>query len=132
MPGEAAKSLMIMAINHDGDLHMPEGSKLSFPEIEILTKWVDQGALWPDAPKILSKVSSSDPKEIFSEEQKRYWAFQRPLLPVIPKVKDASWSKSDIDRFVLARLEEKGLVEGGGAVPLGYDLQSRKLLPGRE
>ncbi len=38
-----------------------------------------------------------------------HWAFQKPVLPPIPSVKDKSWIQTPIDAFVLARLEGKGL-----------------------
>src|SRR5205085_2435219 len=38
-----------------------------------------------------------------------FWAFQTPKLPDLPAVKNASWARNDIDRFILARLEEKTL-----------------------
>jgi hypothetical protein len=39
----------------------------------------------------------------------KHWAFQPIRAPSIPVVKDASWPKSDLDRFVLAKLEAAGL-----------------------
>jgi hypothetical protein len=37
-----------------------------------------------------------------------HWAFQPITRPVVPTVKDTAWSDHPIDRFVLAKLEEKG------------------------
>jgi len=39
----------------------------------------------------------------------KHWAFQRPVAVVPPKVKDTHWVKTDIDRFILARLEVAGV-----------------------
>ncbi len=44
-----------------------------------------------------------------------HWAFQKVTAPAVPAVKDASWPKSDIDRFILAGLEEKSLKPVGDA-----------------
>lgn len=38
-----------------------------------------------------------------------YWAFRKPVRPVVPSVKNAAWVKNPIDAFVLAKLEEKAL-----------------------
>src|SRR4051794_8604483 len=38
-----------------------------------------------------------------------FWSFQPVKRPSLPTVKNAAWVKSPIDRFVLARLESKGL-----------------------
>jgi len=43
------------------------------------------------------------------DEAKRHWAFQPVRKPPLPKVKDAAWPRTSVDRFLLARLEEKGL-----------------------
>ena len=41
-------------------------------------------------------------------EDRAHWAFQAVRRPDVPRVKDASWCRNPIDRFVLATLEEKG------------------------
>ena len=47
--------------------------------------------------------------EVAWEEARKFWAFQTPRLTKPPVVKDSAWPQSDVDRFVLARLEEHGL-----------------------
>src|SRR6185437_1920818 len=37
------------------------------------------------------------------------WSFKKPVEPAVPRVNDAQWARNDVDRFILARLEEKGL-----------------------
>src|SRR5947209_3685936 len=37
------------------------------------------------------------------------WSLQPIVKPLRPKVKDTSWVRTPIDRFILAKLEEKGL-----------------------
>jgi hypothetical protein len=48
----------------------------------------------------------SDSKE---ERQRNHWAFKAPVRPALPAVKTASWAKSPVDYFILARLEKEGL-----------------------
>ncbi len=38
-----------------------------------------------------------------------HWAFQPIVRPALPNVKNAVWSRNSIDRFILARIEKKGL-----------------------
>ncbi len=53
---------------------------------------------------------SRNPKAIsLPRSKKKFWAFQPIKDSVPPKVKDVSWGRSPLDRFVLAELEKKGL-----------------------
>ncbi|HEY9230726.1 MAG TPA: DUF1549 domain-containing protein, partial [Blastocatellia bacterium] len=39
----------------------------------------------------------------------KHWAYVKPIWPAIPSVRNATWPRNAIDRFVLARLEREGL-----------------------
>ncbi|HJQ23838.1 MAG TPA: DUF1549 and DUF1553 domain-containing protein [Blastocatellia bacterium] len=39
----------------------------------------------------------------------KHWAYIKPVWPAIPSVKNTTWPRNAIDRFVLARLEREGL-----------------------
>ena len=109
VPGEAKNSLLIHAVNHsEAELQMPEGDKLLAQEIKDLAKWIDDGATWPGATVATRKESASE-GPLFSDEEKSFWAFLPPELPEFPTVRDESWIQSDIDRFVLAKLEANNL-----------------------
>jgi len=72
--------------------------------IADLAKWVDMGA--PD-PRDGSALPGKRLIDIAAG--KNHWAF-RPLVRVAPpEVRNASWARTAIDRFILARLEAKGL-----------------------
>ena len=45
----------------------------------------------------------------FTPQQRRWWAFQKVVKPAVPVTKDRSWVRNDVDAFILAKLEEKGL-----------------------
>jgi hypothetical protein len=118
--GKPEKSLLIIAINHGELLQMPEKEKLPTREILDLTAWVKMGAPWPNAKLPNAKLpnaklptvaadSGQAGKREFTEEEKNFWAFRRVDPGQAPKVKDAGWVRSPIDRYVLARLEAKGL-----------------------
>ena len=52
---------------------------------------------------------SKVPDKVITAEQRAFWSFQPLQKPMVPAVSHGSWPKSDIDRFVLARLEKDGL-----------------------
>ena len=106
--GDPSKSLLIDAVNYGGLYQMPPKSKLPAAEIAVLTRWVQLGAPWPKTDR-----AASDPaKEEFDLEQRRaeHWAWQpvRPQHP--PAVDNSDWPRGLIDRFILAKLQERGLV----------------------
>ena len=47
--------------------------------------------------------------EGWAEKAGSHWAFQPVKRPVVPKVQNGDWAKGDLDRFILARLEEAKL-----------------------
>jgi hypothetical protein len=48
------------------------------------------------------------PRESFTPDQRAHWAYQVPKRHHPPPVREASWAKNPIDRFVLAGLEGLG------------------------
>ena len=107
VPGDLKESLLIEAVRYASkDFAMPpkkEGGKLPDEVIRDFEKWVQMGA--PDPRDGAAKVV----KKYDAEKAKAWWAFQPVKKPAVPAVKDAAWAKSDLDRFVLAGLEAKGL-----------------------
>lgn len=89
IPGDAANSEMIIRVNsNDPEERMPlDHEPLSAEEIEILTKWIDQGAEWKD-----------------------HWAFLPPEPQSISEAKNQDWGLNPIDQFILAKLEEENLL----------------------
>ncbi|MDF2439970.1 MAG: hypothetical protein JWN98_954, partial [Abditibacteriota bacterium] len=72
----------------DDELMPPKESHkhLKPAQIALIRRWIEQGAPWQG-----------------------HWSFLKPERPALPAVKNAKWSKTPIDRFVLARLEKAGL-----------------------
>lgn len=107
VPGDLKGSLLIRAIRYeDKDFAMPpedSGGKLSGKEIEILERWVKQGAADPREED--SSLLNKDPYQ----DSKAWWAYQPVRKPGVPSPKDSSWAYGDIDRFIHATHEAKGL-----------------------
>lgn len=81
---------------------MPKkGTPLTKEEIEILSKWIQQGAQWPD------KLVLVEPQL----KQSDWWSFQSLKNPALPEVSASHQSKvrNVIDQFLLKRLEQDGL-----------------------
>ncbi len=106
VPGKPAASLLIQAVRHSaGDLKMPPDRKLPPEVIADLEKWIAMGA--PD-PRVEAPARTTA-KGIDIAAGRRFWAFQPPGRSELPTVKDASWPRGAIDRFLLARLEDKSV-----------------------
>ncbi|MGE5195558.1 MAG: PSD1 and planctomycete cytochrome C domain-containing protein [Deltaproteobacteria bacterium] len=98
VPEKPAESLLIRAVRQvDDDLKMPPKSKLTDRQIADLVRWVEMGAPFPVAAK--AAAPNRDPN---------HWAFQPPVDPPVPAVKNAAWPKSPLDNFILAKLEATG------------------------
>jgi len=90
VPGKSAESELVRRVsNNDPEEVMPppkSNRKLTPAQIDLLRRWVDQGAKWGV-----------------------HWAFVPPGKSPLPKIKNAQWPRNPIDNFVLARLEKEGL-----------------------
>jgi hypothetical protein len=96
--------------------YMPdEGENLTADELAHLARWIDLGAPY-DKPL----VEADDDKTPWTERRiadgvDRFWSFE-PLKRVEPPtVSNEAWPRTPIDRFVLAKLEEKKLAPNGPA-----------------
>ncbi len=100
VPGSPEKSLLVQAVRHAGeDLRMPPKKKLAPQEIADLEAWIRRGA--PDPRSGAAGPKRSDPAT--------FWSFQPLRRPEPPPVRDEAACRTPIDRFLQAKLEEKGL-----------------------
>jgi mono/diheme cytochrome c family protein len=107
------ESRLLKAINHQDDLAMPPGGKLTQKEITILTRWVKDGAPWPD--HIVAKMPATERGLKITQEDRAYWAYQPVKRPAVPAVKEKAWVRNPIDAFILAKLEGKDLAAASPA-----------------
>ena len=107
VPGEPAKSLLIRAVGYaNSDLQMPPKRKLAPDQLAALEKWVKLGA--PD-PRTLAAPVATKKIGMTVDEGRKFWSYQPVKAVAAPSLKDASWPRSDIDRFILAPIEAKNL-----------------------
>jgi hypothetical protein len=97
-PGRSAASELVRRINAPPDqgLMPPPRSnhKLTGVQKDLLRRWIASGAAWG-----------------------KHWAYEKPIRPDLPAVKDTIWPRNGIDHFILARLEQEGLAPSPEAKP---------------
>lgn len=105
VPAKLDDSLLIQAVRYrDADLRMPPAAKLPDAEIALFEEWVRIGA--PDPRDGSSPAPGAGDKAVAAST---HWAYQ-PLQKVsLPPVRDVNWPRDDVDQFILAALEERGL-----------------------
>ena len=127
--GDPQASLLMKAVTHaQGVSKMPRSApKLAEPQIAALAEWITMGAPWPAAPAGMAAPAPSSPAGLpataavppaerpIDPQLKAFWSFGLLRTPPVPQPVDAAWAKTDIDRFVLARLEREGLAPVGTA-----------------
>jgi hypothetical protein len=99
LAGKGSESLLIKRIKGEGDdtRMPPKKPSLKDEQIALIQRWIDQGAVWPDAANIAdAKIN-------------KHWAYQPPVRPDVPKVSGSGWVRNPIDAFILARLEKENL-----------------------
>ncbi|HLX41822.1 MAG TPA: DUF1553 domain-containing protein [Bryobacteraceae bacterium] len=112
VPGKPQESRLLKALSYsDPNLQMPPAGKLSDSVIADFEQWIAAGAPDPrvEAPAATSSQSPAPLKGMSIEDGRKWWAFQPVNEKPAPGVKDAAWAKTKIDRFILAKLEEKNL-----------------------
>jgi mono/diheme cytochrome c family protein len=91
IPGDPAHSELVARIlTDDADDHMPPaetGKKLTPRQAELLRRWIAEGAVW-----------------------KGLWSLEAPKRAELLEVKNQAWARNAIDRFILSRLENDGLI----------------------
>src|SRR6202049_2495247 len=105
--GNPEASRLIKVVGYSEALKMPPAAKLKEEEIADLSAWVKMGAVWPGATPTAPAQTARAPSREFTAAEKSCWACQPVKDPALPSVRDQSWIQTPLDRFVLAKLEEK-------------------------
>ncbi|MGH9834632.1 MAG: DUF1549 domain-containing protein, partial [Blastocatellia bacterium] len=103
IPGKSAQSLLMKRIHGGGDeARMPLGGHPLKPkQIELIRRWIDEGANWPENPQsAIRNPQSTIPQ---------HWSFVKPVRPAAPSVRNKAWVRAPIDSFILAELEKQNL-----------------------
>lgn len=108
VPGHPEKSLLIHAIRYEGPTRMPLSAKLADAEIRTLTDWVRMGAPWP-AAGVRPGAPRAAGLGVREGEGQKLWSIQPLKNSAPPVVKSSDGVKNELDRYVLAGLEQNGL-----------------------
>ncbi len=102
-------SRILRAIGYDDpDLQMPPKGRLPAEEVEILSRWIADGAWWPEEP-VPSEDSATEAGFDLAARRAEHWCWQPVQRPEIPGEVDVAWSRDPIDRLVRARLDAAGI-----------------------
>jgi len=110
VPGSLEASLLITAVIYeDPDFEMPPKYRLEEKEVALLKKWVEMGAPGPAEDMGDTAFSQLGDQEAIFKKAADHWSFQPVNAIDPPKVSNGAWNAHPIDRFIFAKLEEKGL-----------------------
>lgn len=107
VPGHPEKSYLIEVIKHlDADVKMPpDEDKIPAEEIELLERWIKQGAVWPGQ------------MEAQAEEEIDLWSFKPVVRPEVPRPSAGDESTNPIDAFLTEKLSKHNLTFSPPADP---------------
>src|SRR5436190_7822200 len=106
--GQPEKSLIVEAVSYQNvDLRMPPKGKLPAQQIADLREWVKRGAPWSKE----KDAGTTGTKGEFNLARRKaeHWAWRPLRSDPPPAVKNEAWVRRPLDRFLLAKLEERGL-----------------------
>ncbi len=89
VPGKSSESEILKRVtsHDDSDRMPPEGEPLSEKQVQLLQRWIDEGAQYT-----------------------KHWSFQPIQSVSIPSVKNKDWTRNPIDAFILSQLERNDLL----------------------
>jgi mono/diheme cytochrome c family protein len=102
VPGMSGKSPLYDMVRRGEMPPKKKGERLTEEQVALLKAWIDAGAVGPAATTVT-------PDALVSDKDRQFWAFQKPLRPAVPTVKNADRARTPIDQFLLSKLEAKEL-----------------------
>jgi len=124
VPGNAVASRLYRRVAGLEEPPMPLAPlpAMNAQEVALLKDWIEQGANWSVEEKPVAAARRADQskiqsagyganysEKIFQDEDRRWWAFQKPIRHPVPQVAEARWRANPIDAFIKKTLDEKGL-----------------------
>ncbi|WP_146369243.1 DUF1553 domain-containing protein [Symmachiella macrocystis] len=109
--GFSDKSILIRKVASHAMPPPDSDDPLSAAEIQTITHWIDKGR-FADFVEVTPRHSQSADSMVTStitDEDRQFWAFQKPVAVPLPEVKAKQRVRTPIDQFILAKLESRGL-----------------------
>ena len=110
VPGKRGESLLIKRIEAEDmppekDLARVSVRPVTSAELEKLKAWIAAGAPFDDEePERI--VARADP--LVTKRDRKFWSFQPPKRPTVPKARHQARARTPIDAFLLQKLAGKG------------------------
>lgn len=104
VPGDPQSSYLLDLVKHveEGMEMPPDEEKLSKQQIDVLARWIRQGAVWPGQMEAVElKLQGAD-----------HWAFQKVTRPEVPP-----GSQHPVDAFIDQAFAKQQLTANGSADP---------------
>lgn len=114
VPHDVDESWLLAAVRYNGEFYdMPPDGRLPQSDIDAIKRWIETGAVgdvdWTAKPTTTGEASQPIEPPL--------WSLQSIDDPPVPNVQNEKWPKSDLDRFVLHRLEAADLQPAADAEP---------------
>ncbi|QDU97838.1 DUF1553 domain-containing protein [Lignipirellula cremea] len=123
VPGKPEEGELLASLRYE-TFEMPPRGKLNEKTIAAFEQWIRSGAADPREGE--AKVAAAPKIDIAAARQR--WAFQKPQRHPAPAVRQNAWPRTDVDQFILAKLEAAQATPSADAEPavllrrLYYDL----------
>jgi hypothetical protein len=106
-PGNPDTSKLFRMISGAEKPAMPLDSKLTSEQIQIIRRWIEQGASWDTSASTAAAKSLASDLEAGTvpAEARNYWAFRKPVRTAVP----ALGNGHPVDAFLLKAMRDRGL-----------------------
>ncbi|MBL8206937.1 MAG: PSD1 domain-containing protein [Blastocatellia bacterium] len=109
VPGKPAESLLMRVMRYgDPMLKMPPAGQLPDAVIADFEQWISAGAPDPRTETVAANAPAK-PRGIDFDKGRQWWSFQPVKAMTAPAVRQAAWTRTKIDNFILAKLEQNKL-----------------------
>ena len=110
VPGKPGASPLMRAMRHDDGVSAmpPDSPRLPAAVINDFTVWIQMGAPDPRVGKVEHRNKAAQWETEF-QRRLDWWSLKPIQLVQPPNVKKVEWIRTDVDRFILAKLEAAGL-----------------------
>ncbi|MES2692586.1 MAG: DUF1549 domain-containing protein, partial [Verrucomicrobiota bacterium] len=115
--GQPDKSLLYQMVAHIADPGMPhKEDKLPDADVAAFAQWIKDGVPYT-RPLSTTPPAKGSREFAVTPADRAHWAFKPVKRPELPAVRNSTWPKNSVDRFILAGLEAKSLSPTSAATP---------------